>query len=604
MKYMLNSICIKIAKMRNKVVKFLITLMTVMGIVPSFAEDVEYDFTAPEANPFVYSGEEKELITEGKRLATTVPGTFKYALNSSDKDAFGDDIPKAKNSDTYKVYYKYVPTDAALLETEPVEIEVTIAKKEVNVIWENTEVTYNGEVQQPKASINTEDIIDGDDVKVKVTGGGSAVFTYNVEATLEGKEAGNYSISTSSATTTFTINPRKITKEDITAPIAKPNLVYTGEPQELLKEGACPFGTVQYSLKEDADFSDDVPTAKNVGKYTVYYKIKPNAGYSESDTYEIDEIIIAAKNVTLSWTNSSPYTYNGKNQGPTAELDPTEIESGDNVAVEVTGDKKEVGDYVAKASLSGDDAGNYYIAIKEAKFKITPKELSVIWGTTTFTYDGEEHKPTASLSGIVKGEEDLVSVSVSGEKKEVGNHTATATLAGTGKGNYIISEGEDTKAFSISKAEPTVKTAPSAVAGWIYDAKSYPLVNAGVAGDVPGTFQYALGDAGTFEDTIPTVKDAGTYSVRSQFIPTDTTNYKTLAFPTISVAVAKKSVSVKWGSTALTYTGESQAPTAELEGVISGDGVKAKIGGAETNVGTGYTATETLTGNKKEKYEI
>ncbi len=590
--------------MRNKVVKFLITLMTVMGIVPSFAEDVEYDFTAPEANPFVYSGEEKELITEGKRLATTVPGTFKYALNSSDKDAFGDDIPKAKNSDTYKVYYKYVPTDAALLETEPVEIEVTIAKKEVNVIWENTEVTYNGEVQQPKASINTEDIIDGDDVKVKVTGGGSAVFTYNVEATLEGKEAGNYSISTSSATTTFTINPRKITKEDITAPIAKPNLVYTGEPQELLKEGACPFGTVQYSLKEDADFSDDVPTAENAGKYTVYYKIKPNAGYSESDTYEIDEIIIAAKNVTLSWTNSSLYTYNGKNQGPTAELDPTEIESGDNVAVEVTGEKKEVGDYVAKASLSGDDAGNYYIAIKEAKFKITPKELSVIWGTTTFTYDGEEHKPTASLSGIVKGEEDLVSVSVSGEKKEVGNHTATATLAGTGKGNYIISEGEDTKAFSISKAESTVKTAPSAVDNWTYDGKTHALVKAGVVGDVTGTFQYALGETGTFEDTIPTVKDAGTYSVRSQFIPTDTTNYKTLAFPTISVAVAKKSVSVKWGSTALTYTGESQAPTAELEGVISGDGVKAKIGGAETNVGTGYTATVTLTGNKKENYVI
>lgn len=594
--------------MRNKVVKFLITLMTVMGSVPSFAEDVEedveYDFTAPEANPFVYSGEEKELITEGKRLATTIPGTFKYALNSSDKDAFGDDIPKAKNSDTYKVYYKYVPTDAALLETEPVEIEVTIAKKEVNVIWENTEVTYNGEVQQPKASINTEDIIDGDDVKVTVTGGGSAVFTYNVEATLEGKEAGNYSISTSSATTTFTINPRKITAEDITAPTRRTNLTYNGLGLELLKEGACPFGTVQYSLKEDADFSDDVPTAKNAGKYTVYYKIKPNAGYSESDTYEIDEIIIAAKNVTLSWTNSSPYTYNGKNQGPTAELDPTEIESGDNVAVEVTGDKKEVGDYVAKASLSGDDAGNYYIAIKEAKFKITPKELSVIWGTTTFTYDGEEHKPTASLSGIVKGEEDLVSVSVSGEKKEVGNHTATATLAGTGSGNYIISEGEDTKAFSISKAEPTVKTAPSAVAGWIYDAKSHPLVNAGVVGDVTGTFQYALGETGTFEDTIPTVKDAGSYSVRSQFIPTDTKNYTTLAFPTASVTVAKKEVSVEWGSTALTYTGESQAPTAELEGVISGDDVKAKIGGAETNVGTGYTATVTLTGNKKENYVI
>ncbi|MBR5210737.1 MAG: hypothetical protein IKV67_12890 [Paludibacteraceae bacterium] len=591
--------------MRNKVVKFLITLMAVMSIVPSFAEDVDYGFTAPTAKTLKYSGDFVELVTAGTAGTSemSVPGTFKYALNSSDDEAFGDKIPTAKVSDTYKVYYKFVPTDDALDATEPVEIEVTIATKEVTVIWEDTEVTYNGEVQQPKASIKEGDIIGEDDVKVKVIGEGSSVNNYDVKATLEGEDAGNYSISSSSATTTFKINPRKITAEDITAPTRKTNLTYKGSEQKLVNEGACSFGTMQYSLKKDADFSEDIPMQKNSGNYTVYYKVKPKSDdYSESDTYEINENIIAPKKVNLSWTNSSPYTYNGKNQGPTAELDPTEIVSGDKVAVEVTGDKKEVGDYVAKASLSGDDAGNYYIAKKEIDFKITSKELSVIWGTTTFTYDGEEHKPTASLSGIVKGEEDLVSVSVAGEKKEVGNHTATATLAGTGKGNYIISEGEDTKAFSISQAKPTVKTAPSAVAGWTYDAKSHPLVNAGVVGDVPGTFEYALGTDGTFEDTIPTVKEAGSYSVRSQFIPTDAKNYTTLAFPTASVSVAKKEVSVEWGNTELTYTGEAQAPSATLKGAV--DNVTIVVTGARTDVGTDYTATAALSGSSKDNYVI
>lgn len=601
MKYMLNSICRKIANMRNnKIVKFLFTLLTVMCVVPSFADEVEYDFIAPEANPFVYLGEEKELITEGKQLATTIPGTFKYALNSIDKEAFGDDIPKAKNSDTYKVYYKYVPTDAALLETEPVEIEVTIAKKEVTVIWENTEVTYNGKIQQPKASINTEDIIDGDDVKVKVTGGGSAVFTYNVEATLEGKDAGNYSISTSSATTTFTINSRKITKEDITAPIAKANLVYTGEPQELVVKGECEFGTMLYALSSDGQFSDKLPTAKDTGTYTILYKVSPYPNYSESEPYDDNiKVKIFPYPIFLTWKDSA-YTYNGTLQGPTAT-----INDGISIKLVFTGQEKNAGDnYFAKASLSKEDSSKYVISNWKHGFSISPKPLTVTWSDTVFTYDGKSHKPTVLLSDVVKGEEELVSANVAGEKKEVGKYTATATLAGTGSGNYVISDGNDATAFSIYQAESTVKTAPSAVDNWTYDGKTHALVKAGVVGDVTGTFQYALGETGTFEDTIPTVKNAGSYSVRSQFIPTDTKNYKTLTFPRMSVTVAKKEVSVEWGSTALTYTGKPQAPTATLKGVISGDGVKAKIDGAETNVGTGYTATVTLTGDKNENYVI
>lgn len=52
------------------------------------------------------------------------------------------------------------------------------------------------------------------------------------------------------------------------APTAKEGLTYTGEAQELITAGTAQGGTMMYSL-DGTNFSEAIPTATEVGQYTV-----------------------------------------------------------------------------------------------------------------------------------------------------------------------------------------------------------------------------------------------------------------------------------------------------------------------------------------------
>ena len=590
----------------NKIVKFLITLMAVMSIGPSFAEAVKYNITAPKAVPLTYSGVEKELVY-GAKEDEDVPGKFVYSLD--DENSFVDTIPAAVFG-KHSVFYKYVPTADSLPATDSVEIKCTISPKQLHVEWADTaDVVYDGSYHKP--TVTLEGKIGNDDVEV----GGIEQFrdagTYIITADLSGSDKEKYYLDNSTfcnAKIYYHINRADLVAgTDFVAPTAKKDLAYNGKKQDLVNKGEITNidGTFVYALSPSDDLETEIPTGINPDEYTVKYKFVSNSkNYNDSEIGTI-QVKITPSKIYLTWTNETSYTYNGSLQGPTAVINKeiSSIAEGDDVEINVTGQEKNVGEnYFVNASLSEEYASKYEISNAKLGFSILPKQLTVNWSDTEFTYDGESHKPKASLSGIVEGEEDTVSVSVTGEKKEVGEYTATATLAGKGKGNYVISEGDDSKAFSISQATSTVKTAPSAKKDWTYDAKSHALFEAGVVGNVPGKFQYTVGEDGTFVDTVPTVKDAGTYSVKSRFVPTDTKNYTTLKFPTTSVTVEKKEVTVEWGSTELTYTGEAQAPSATLKGAV--DDVTIVVTGAKTEVGTGYTAIATLSGDSKDNYVI
>lgn len=59
--------------------------------------------------------------------------------------------------------------------------------------------------------------------------------------------------------------------------------------------------------------------------------------------------------------------------------------------------------------------------------------------------------------------------------------------------------------------------------------------------------------------------------------------------------ITAKELTVDWGETSFTYDGSSKVPTAEVtEGVIEGDSVTLLVSGAQTNAGSGYTATATI----------
>ena len=74
-------------------------------------------------------------------------------------------------------------------------------------------------------------------------------------------------------------------------------LQYNGEAQKLVKPGTGKGGIINYSLKEDADFSTEIPAATLVGDYTVYYKVISNdPDYKDSDVSSVSASIVQADN--------------------------------------------------------------------------------------------------------------------------------------------------------------------------------------------------------------------------------------------------------------------------------------------------------------------
>lgn len=82
---------------------------------------------------------------------------------------------------------------------------------------------------------------------------------------------------------------------------------------------------------------------------------------------------------------------------------------------------------------------------------INQKEVGLEWSNTSFTYDGNSHKPTATATGLCSG--DTCTVDVSGEQTNFGTYTATASsLSNT---NYKLPSA-NTTSFTIGKKALTI----------------------------------------------------------------------------------------------------------------------------------------------------
>jgi uncharacterized repeat protein (TIGR02543 family) len=69
------------------------------------------------------------------------------------------------------------------------------------------------------------------------------------------------------------------------APAIREGLVYNGAAQALLTVGTSNFGTVQYKVGDEGEWTDVVPQVQNVGEYVVYYRVPEDAnqvGISEN----------------------------------------------------------------------------------------------------------------------------------------------------------------------------------------------------------------------------------------------------------------------------------------------------------------------------------
>ena len=106
---------------------------------------------------------------------------------------------------------------------------------------------------------------------------------------------------------TLTVNVNATNKlvPTVTAPTANA-LTYNGAEQALVTAGQTTGGTMLYRLG-DSEWSEQLPTAKNAGKYTVWYKVQGDAEYA--DVAEQSLTVTAAKKaVTVTALDKSAHT--------------------------------------------------------------------------------------------------------------------------------------------------------------------------------------------------------------------------------------------------------------------------------------------------------
>lgn len=106
---------------------------------------------------------------------------------------------------------------------------------------------------------------------------------------------------------TLTVNVNATNKlvPTVTAPTANA-LTYNGAEQALVTAGKTTGGTMLYRL-DDSEWSEQIPTAKNAGEYTVWYKVQGNAEYADVAEQSLT-VTVAKKSVTVTALDKSAYT--------------------------------------------------------------------------------------------------------------------------------------------------------------------------------------------------------------------------------------------------------------------------------------------------------
>ena len=371
--------------------------------------------------------------------------------------------------------------------------------------------------------------------------------------TLSGEDAGNYTLSADTATTTGTITPAALTvtadAKSKTYGDTDPELTYTATG--LVGEDKL---TGALSRAE----------GKNVGEHAITQGTL-TAGSNYTLTFTGAKLTITARPVTLEWSTPTTFTYDGTEHSVTASISNT-VE-GDTISLEYgssTTAATAAGNYTATVTgLSDNDAANYTIeGVENLSLAWEISQASIADATVSlspesFTYNGAEQKPavTVTLNGNALTESDYT-VTYSGNCTDAGTYTVTVT----GKGNY--------SGTASSKPTYTINPATLTISGATLADKTYDGTTAATVTDV--TFDGLQNGETLTLDTGYTATavfaDAGADNNKTATVTVTLKNgnYK-LASDTYQLTgqtIAKANATVTAAPTAvaeLTYNGQAQA---------------------------------------------
>ena len=280
---------------------------------------------------------------------------------------------------------------------------------------------------------------------------------------------------------TLTVNVNATDKfvPTVTAPTANA-LTYNGTEQALVTAGKTTGGTMLYRL-DDSKWSEQIPTAKNVGKYTVWYKVQGNAEYADVAEQSLtvtvsnqpsgggasggggggaapaptpaDADVITVKEDTKDNTTSKPGAENDtttitKTTVKNTTTETTKNEQGQDVSKTIASVSKDLGDKLLDQAVSN----------KSDMIEITVKSSDANNGSgagSTGAADSvkatEVELPKATVNAIAKDTNaDLVIKTDNGEV--VLDNKTLETIAGAAKGDTVtIVVGENTQLKETQK---------------------------------------------------------------------------------------------------------------------------------------------------------
>lgn len=293
----------------------------------------------------------------------------------------------------------------------------------------------------------------------------------------------NCSTVGSTASKTLDITLVDKTPASVTAvPAAQTGLFYNGTDQALVTAGTASGGTMQYSL-DGTTWSPDVPTGKNVGAYTVQYKVVGDATHTDTAPQTCQMVMISPKFLTmdnLTPTGSTSKVYDGTtNSSITVGVKAGVLFGSDTLTITGTAVYNSADVNEANTITFTPDAitGNYELVpgvLTITGASITPRDLTVTPNAGQSKKFGAADPTLHSTnSGRVPGQIPDFSGALSrAEGEDVGQYDITlGTLAlidhfssGFKASNYALKMVSPAVKFEISKAD--APAAPTGLKGY------------------------------------------------------------------------------------------------------------------------------------------
>ena len=353
----------------------------------------------------------------------------------------------------------------------------------------------------------------------------------------------------------------------VQVPIIIDNLKYNGRIQDLIMPGKSLNGKFWYKL-EEGEWGESVPTVKNAGIYTVYYKFIADDNYEYTDDIQKLEISIAKSPVTIV-TEDQKIEYGEKEPEYTFKIVSGEIFSGDFLNVLFEREKGEhAGNYEITIEPQEEKNPNYEIICKPGVLTISRRKTKLkVWDWGNKVYDGNPvNKPLYSTNSTA---EPLVEYMINGEycKKAPVN-------AGIYGVRIVVPENRDCTEF-VKEQEVTIKKAsaeiklPEIISNLKYNGSVQELIIPG--NSEQGIFWYKL-EEGKWGESVPAVKNAGVYTVYYKFVADNNYEY-TDDVKKLEISIIKNSVTIVAEDQKIEYGGKEPKYTFKIVSgeIFSGD---------------------------------